>query len=63
MAINKLQNYTIFMGKGVEFYQWEGNAPYAPSVMNSGLKKWDQIGAIFVPLTKHYRIIISFSTA
>jgi hypothetical protein len=62
MAINKFQTYTFFTGKGIEFYQWQGNAPNGAIVMNSGSKKRNQIRAILVPVAKCYRIIISFST-
>jgi hypothetical protein len=38
MDINKFQNYTFFTGKGIEFYQWQGNAPNGAIEMNSGSK-------------------------
>ena len=34
MAINKPQNYTLFMGEGLEFYQWHPNDPNGGFVSN-----------------------------
>jgi hypothetical protein len=62
IAINKHLSYTLFTGKGIKFYQWQGNAPNGAIIMHLRSKKRGQKKANPAPKPNCYRIIISFST-